>query len=64
MTVICKLWILLFQIKMTEKDPDSLGITDAMDIEVADEESEDVQTKEVLLHELSSVQLNVLDPFR
>lgn len=49
---------------MTENDPDSLGITDAMDIEVADEESEDVQTKEVLLHELSSVQLNVLDPFR
>ena len=43
---------------MAERDPDSLGITDDMDIDVAEEESEDVQAKEVLMHELSSVQLN------
>ena len=49
---------------MAERDPDSLGITDDMDIDVAEEESEDVQAKEVLMHELSSVQLNALDPFR
>ena len=49
---------------MAENDPDSLGFTDAMDIEVAAEESEEVQTTEVLIHELSSVQLNLLDPFR
>jgi hypothetical protein len=55
---------ILFQIKMTEYEHHSLDISDAMDTEVAEEECDEVQTKEVPVHELSSTQLNVLDPFR
>jgi hypothetical protein len=43
---------------------DSLDLFDSMDIAEVDEEQDEVQSKEVPLHELSSSQLNCLDPYR
>ena len=52
---------------MAFSQPDSLGILDSMEIcseETEGSDSDDANAKDVQLHELSSAQVNCLDPFR
>ena len=50
---------------MESSKSDSLGICDSMEIgSVEGEEKSEINDKEAKLHELSSIQINCLDPFR
>jgi hypothetical protein len=49
---------------MTASQPESLGMFDSMEMDSTEEEEKETNSTKVPLNEMSSGQLNALNPFR